>query len=55
MKQPFPHKWQYAMNLSNKSPEAVERINQMVKDHGGTIEHLSIEEIRKEAIERLGK
>jgi len=55
MKVPFPHKMQYAMNLTNKSPEAVERVNQWVRENGGSVEHKSTEQIRQEILPRLRK
>jgi len=55
MKHPFPHKLQYAMNLSNHSKEAVDRINQWADSHGGSVEHLPLDQIRKEVGDRLKK
>jgi hypothetical protein len=54
-KHQFPHKLQYAMNLSNKSPEAVQRVNDWAKSHGGNVEHLSTERIYTEIKEVLKK
>jgi hypothetical protein len=51
----FPHKLQYAMNLSNKSPGAVQRVNDWAKGHGGNVEHLSTERIFTEVKEVLRK
>lgn len=55
MKVPFPHKLQYAMNLTNGSKEAIDRINQWHKDNGGNVEHKSTEEIRAEVLPLLKK
>lgn len=55
MKHPFPHKLQYAMNLSNGSKEAVDRINNWSNSHGGSVEHLPTEQIRTELKEVLKK
>ena len=55
MKPEFPHKMQYAMNLSNKSSEAVDRINKWVNDNGGSVEHKSHEAIQKEMSQILKK
>jgi hypothetical protein len=55
MKHPFPHKLQYAMNLSNKSQEAVDRINKWADSHGGSVEHLPLAQIRTEIKEKLQK
>lgn len=55
MKVPFPHKWQYAQNLTNGSGEATSRINKWVEDHGGSVEHLSTDQIVKEVLPRLEK
>jgi len=46
---------QAAMNLTNKSQEAIERVNKWVDTHGGTVEHLSYEEVKKEVIPLLKK
>jgi hypothetical protein len=55
MKHPFPHNMQAAMNLTNKSPEAVERVNQWVESHGGSVEHLSYEQVKTEVLPLLKK
>lgn len=55
MKHEFPHKLQYAMNLSNKSQEAVDRVNTWAKEHGGSVEHLPLDQIRAEIAEKLKK
>lgn len=55
MKVPFPDKWQYAQNLTNKSPEATDRINKWVESHGGSVEHLTTEQVRVEVIPLLKK
>lgn len=54
-KHPFPHKLQYAMNLTNKSQEAVDRINKWAESHGGSVEHLETEQIVKEVLPLLRK
>jgi len=46
---------QYAMNLTNKSPEAVDRINKWVASNGGSVEHKSTEQIRAEVLPLLKK
>jgi hypothetical protein len=51
----FPHKLQYAMNLTNKSQEAVDRVNQWAKENGDSVEHKSTEQIRAEVLPRLQK
>ncbi len=53
-KQP-PEKLQYAMNLSNKTPEAVDRVNKWAQSHGGSVEHLSHDQIKSEVATRLEK
>lgn len=55
MKIPFPHKHQYAMNLTNKSLEAISRINDWVEQNGGSVEHKTLEEIRTEVLPLLKK
>lgn len=55
MKTPFPYQMQYAMNLTNKSSEAVKRINQWVRQNGGSVEHRTTEQIRQEILSRLRK
>lgn len=55
MKAPFPHKMQYAMNLTNGSSEAVERINSWVKENGGSVENKTADQIRAEVIPPLRK
>lgn len=55
MREPFPHKFQYAQNLGNGSREAVERVNDWQKSHGGSVEHLSHEQIRVEVSKVLQK
>jgi len=55
MKVPFPHKMQYAMNLTNKSQEAVDRINKWVEQNGGSVEHKTTEQIRMEVLPLLKK
>lgn len=52
---PFPHKLQYAMNLTNKSAEAVQRVNDWAASHGGNVEHLSTEQVRAEVLPKLKK
>jgi hypothetical protein len=55
MKEPFPHKQQYAHNLGNGSQEAVDRVNDYVRENGGSIEHKPLETIRTEVLKRLEK
>lgn len=55
MRHSFPEKLQYAMNLTNGSQEAVDRINTWAKENGGSVEHKSLEEIHKEVLPRLKK
>lgn len=55
MRQPFPHKLQYAMNLTNGSQEAVDRINAWAERNGGSVENKSIEQIRAEVVPLLHK
>lgn len=55
MKHPFPHKLQYAMNLTNNSPEAIDRINQWANEKGGSVEHMTYKEVEREVLPRLKK
>ena len=53
MRHPFPEKLQAAMNLSNKSLEAVKVINDWAASHGGSVESLSYEQVKTEVIPLL--
>lgn len=55
MKHSFPHMLQAAMNLSNKSPEAIKIVNNWHISHGGNVERLSFAQVRKEVIPLLKK
>lgn len=55
MKEPLPEKLQYAMNLSNKTREAVDRVNEWAQSHGGSVEHLSHDQVKTEVLPRLEK
>lgn len=51
----FPQKFQYAQNLGNGSQEAINRVNNWKESHGGSVEHLSIDQIRTEVVKILQK
>ena len=51
----FPQKLQYAMSLSNKSPEAIKRVNEWCASRGGSIEHLSYSQVDSEIRKILKK
>ena len=53
MKEPFPHNWQAAMNLTNKSPEAVKIVNQWVERNGGSVEHKTYDQVKAEVLPLL--
>jgi hypothetical protein len=55
MKVPFPEKFQYAQNLGNGSKEAVDRVNKWQQSHGGSVEHLPLDQIRTEVAKVLRK
>lgn len=55
MKPQFPHMKQAAMNMTNGSKEAVDRVNQWTDSHGGSVEHLSYEQVCTEVKEILRK
>ncbi|KKK67573.1 hypothetical protein LCGC14_2952720 [marine sediment metagenome] len=53
MQHSFPHMYQAAMNLSNKSPEAIKIVSKWCASHGGEVEHLSFAQVRKEVLPLL--
>jgi hypothetical protein len=55
MKPSFPHKLQYAMNLTNGSQEAIDRVNQWHRENNGDVEHKTTDQIREEVLPRLKK